>query len=506
MVSYSLSAHPAKALTGRYVIALALIACLAVMGQILIQINIIQQTSDTEILTLAGTNNTLNQQAITYAFASIYAPNDVLRQVNLNELAHALQQWPTIYSTLREGQLSPLPNSTNINFYFESIDTNHNVIINAGNCILRIYEHDSVSGDLQNPSDCRSIPENYAQSMLNNGWYFNRSMSNAVMRYEQEASERIQELRKIELSLLIATLIVLFLEALLIFRPAIRQVQTALSQLLVAQAALQNVNNELEARVTERTHALEVALADVRQSNQLKDEFLATMSHELRTPLNAIIGFLGLMAMGGSLDEKHSHMVQRCRANAERLLTLINDILDISRIESGRVQLTPSQIPVETFFHTIKNQMQSLAFAKHIRVEVEIEPSMPEHLFIDEDALTKITSNLLSNAIKFTEQGEVRMVCARQGNQWYLQVTDTGIGIPTHLQEVIFEKFRQVDGSYRRQHGGSGLGLAIVQQLCQSMGGNIQVQSILGQGSTFTVTLPIQLASINQLQKGILHA
>jgi signal transduction histidine kinase len=256
---------------------------------------------------------------------------------------------------------------------------------------------------------------------------------------------------------------------------------------------LSELNQNLAAIVDERTKELRAAVQEAREASRLKDEFLAVMSHELRTPLNAIIGFQGIMMMSHKLDDRSRRMVERTRANAERLLNLINDILDISRIEAGRMEITPEDVRIQALIEKISGPMSVLAEEKNLDFVIRVSPDVPEKILVDEDAITKVITNLLSNAFKFTEKGQVTLDLARQNGHWQIEVSDTGIGIPAHMQEVIFEQFRQVDGSTKRKYGGSGLGLAIVQRLCAAMNGTIQVRSAPGEGSTFTVTLPLEV-------------
>lgn len=229
-----------------------------------------------------------------------------------------------------------------------------------------------------------------------------------------------------------------------------------------------------------------------RETNRLKDEFLAVVSHELRTPLNAIIGFLGIMKMTRKLDERTLHMVERAHANALRLLSLINDILDVSKIEAGKFELSPTAVPARKMIERWQGQMDVLAKQKGLEFEVYIDDDLPESLYIDEDAVTKIATNLLANAFKFTEKGQVSLHVKPDGpGEWLIRVSDTGIGIPESARDHIFENFRQVDGSTRRMYGGSGLGLSIVRRLANAMGGRVEVESVVGEGSTFTVRIPL---------------
>lgn len=242
---------------------------------------------------------------------------------------------------------------------------------------------------------------------------------------------------------------------------------------------------------------LQVANRIANENARLKSEFLATMSHELRTPLNAIEGFTGIIlsGMGGvQLNDKAQRYVQRIRANSARLLNLINDFLDLSRIEAGRFELARMPFSPAQLSEKWQEQFSVLAEKKGLNFVVRLGDGLPDQLMGDEEAISKIVLNLLNNAVKFTEQGQVSLTLESQGDQWSISVEDTGIGIPPHAREFIFEEFRQVDQSSKRVHGGTGLGLAIVQKLARSMGGTVNLKSEVGQGSTFTVTLPIETA------------
>lgn len=257
------------------------------------------------------------------------------------------------------------------------------------------------------------------------------------------------------------------------------------------EADLSELNQTLEQRVKDRTAELEIATREALEATRLKDEFLSVMSHELRTPLNAIMGYQGILKLMGNLEDENLDMVKRTLANAERLLNLINDILDISRIEAGRLELVPTDIELRPFVDGLKSQMQVLAEEKDLQFSIKIDETVPPTIKVDEDGLTKILTNLVSNAIKFTDTGQVDLAISAQDSKLVINVKDTGIGIPSHMQEIIFDKFRQVDATSKRKAGGSGLGLNIVQQYLQSMGGSISVASNTGEGSTFTAKIPL---------------
>jgi signal transduction histidine kinase len=255
-------------------------------------------------------------------------------------------------------------------------------------------------------------------------------------------------------------------------------------------AAVELEVNNMLGRIEAAQEELRAAKDAAEQSNRAKSIFLANMSHELRTPLNAIMGFLSIILMNAKLDRKDAYRAQRAYANSERLLNTINDILDISRIEAGRLQIVMMPVSVRDTVESIRSQMEVLAEEKTLPVELQVTENVPTLIETDGDALTKIITNLLSNGIKFTEKGKVSLLVDSLDNQLIIKVTDTGIGIAPHMYDLIFETFRQVDDSTTRPYGGVGLGLAIVQNLCKVMQGTVRVESELGRGSTFTVIIP----------------
>jgi len=252
-------------------------------------------------------------------------------------------------------------------------------------------------------------------------------------------------------------------------------------------------------RETERANkelARQTALA--REATRLKSEFLATMSHELRTPLNAITGFTGILLFDAdTMEDDNIHMLQRIEANADRLLKLIDDVLDLSKIEAGRVEIVDEPINVPTLVDEWVNETSVLADNKNIPLIVEVDDSFPASIQGDSARLAQIAKNLLSNAIKFTEDGHVKLRVTTIDDVWQIDVEDTGIGIPPHAKNYIFDEFRQVDGSTKRVYGGTGLGLAITRNLVLMMNGTISVESELGKGSTFTIRLPLRVAKVS---------
>src|SRR5574341_1856 len=263
------------------------------------------------------------------------------------------------------------------------------------------------------------------------------------------------------------------------------------------ESAVKQRTEQLEKQneaLTDANRQLDRARKEAEEATRLKSQFLAAMSHELRTPLNAIMGFSQLLQAqtSGKLTEKQLEQVNRIYKNGETLLDLINDLLDLAKIEAGRVELMHTRFIVRDWLNEIASQLESLATEKGLKFIVDYDPEMAGTITGDPVRLRQVAVNLISNAIKFTEKGEVRVhVFKADDKMWSLVVSDTGIGIPPHEQETIFDEFRQVDGSPQRKYGGTGLGLAIVRNLVLMMGGKIRVSSEVGKGSTFTVTLPL---------------
>lgn len=268
-----------------------------------------------------------------------------------------------------------------------------------------------------------------------------------------------------------------------------------IGQFAVAFNEMTDAIQKREADLQEQANALRIATARAKEAARVKGEFLANVSHELRTPLNAIIGFSDMLlaGMSGPLNEKQTHKMQRLKENGARLLTLINDLLDLTRIEAGRLEMVEKQFSPRQLAERMTAQMESLAVERKLEFVTIISPGVPESVWGDEKRVEQVIVNLLSNAFKFTNDGSVTFSIDANPEEksWSLEITDTGIGIPPHAVNIIFEEFRQLDGSYSRAYKGSGLGLSITRNLVRMMRGKIGVKSTLGSGSSFTVTLPM---------------
>jgi two-component system, NarL family, sensor histidine kinase BarA len=271
--------------------------------------------------------------------------------------------------------------------------------------------------------------------------------------------------------------------------------------LIDTQEELKNANGALDEKVDE----LAQANLNLYEMNRLKGDFLATMSHELRTPLNSILGFSDVLGGIASLDAKQQRYVENIRTSGRMLLEMINDILDLAKIEAGKMEVRLAVFRLESVVSGQCDMIRPLAEKRRIDLAFEVGPGL-EEIEQDQGKVQQILSNLLSNAVKFTPEGGRVDVVARlvdrpddgPPQEFAFEVSDTGVGISEDDQQAIFEKFRQGsvfrrDDAMTREFSGTGLGLSIVRELCRLLGGDVEVESQLGRGSRFTVTLPVRL-------------
>jgi signal transduction histidine kinase/CheY-like chemotaxis protein/HAMP domain-containing protein len=271
---------------------------------------------------------------------------------------------------------------------------------------------------------------------------------------------------------------------------------------------IRDLNLSLEEKVEARTQELELANAKLRRADQLKSEFLANMSHELRTPLNAIIGFAEVLRDGicGKLNEEQMESVIDIHESGKHLLRMINDILDLSKVEAGKMGLQPEEFSIARAIDDVHSIVRDMANKKLLNLQIIVQDDLP-NVYADQVKFKQIMYNLLSNAVKFTPKGgSITIESSFSNDEFLISVTDTGIGIAPEDRDIIFDEFKQLDSSHSRQYEGTGLGLALTKRLVELHGGRIWVESEgLGKGSKFSFTIPSGKRHQKPALEGRLH-
>jgi signal transduction histidine kinase/CheY-like chemotaxis protein len=277
-----------------------------------------------------------------------------------------------------------------------------------------------------------------------------------------------------------------------------RALQQEIETRQAAEEALKLHQEKLEELVMERTRELDQARREAEAANAAKSEFLSHMSHELRTPLNGILGYSQILQRGSQSAEQQRNSLEAIINCGDHLLSLINDVLDLSKIESGRLELEDAPFDLHKLIKGVKDISRERAVAKGLTFQVDVSPEVPRAIVSDAAKIRQILVNLLGNAVKFTDAGEVTLnVAEKPPGMLRFLVSDTGRGIAPGELDEIFDPFKQMEAG--KAAGGTGLGLAITKQLAEALGGSITVESVLGQGSEFSVVLPLNEAPIEDL-------
>ncbi|MEM9543278.1 MAG: response regulator [Cyanobacteria bacterium P01_E01_bin.42] len=514
---------PTRRLTILYISALSAIALLSILAQFTIQRSLDRQSNDSRIINIAGRQRMLSQKLSKTALALQNSRDRDEYQKRLTELEETIALWETSHTGLQQGDRElglPGNNSEQIEEMFAAIEPHYQAMLRAAKQILEIVQQDrSIS------QSSEILP--FTEIILANEGDFLPGMNAIVFQYDREAKSRVEEMRQLEKVILIIVLIVLFLEALFVFHPAIDQINQYIERVEKAKVKMQKITDELE----NKNKVLDLALKEANSATQMKSEFLANMSHEIRTPMNGVIGMTSLL-LDTKLTKHQREFTEIIRTSGDTLLTIINEILDFSKIEAGKLELEEYPFDLRVCIEETLDLVVMKAGEKNLELAYLIEPDTPTQIIGDLTRLRQVLVNLLNNAIKFTERGEVTLTVKSdrvqtssnlsQGNglkaemqegerennyprknnnkpttTFSFAVKDTGIGIPPDKRDRLFQSFTQVDASTSRKYGGTGLGLTISKRLCELMGGTIWVESEVGVGSTFSFSIAATLAQEN---------
>ncbi len=461
-------AQIAGTLRTRCAIALLIIAALTITNQVYLHVEAERQASDAPVVNLAGRQRMLSQR-ITKAAVSLVAPTEATKLNALREeLILSIDEWVVVHRGLINGSEDlglPGGNSPAVSGLFVQLAPWQNEIVKSG-----IQAYESTQGVTWDSLD-RAAMIRIVERMIVAEREFLPIMDAIVLQYQHEAQARHESLQAKSRMLAIIVLVVLLAEMALVFEPAVRILKRQMRELIDARDAAES-------------------------GARIKSSFLANMSHEIRTPMTAIIGYAELIGSEDLSDEERAQHISALQSNGEHLMQLVNDILDLSKIESERVELEYSDCSPFELIDGVVSMMRVRAKERDLALAAEYHGPCPERVRVDPLRIRQILINLLGNALKFTSEGGVRLVVRFDGSgtesgRMTIRVIDTGIGMTPDQKDRLFQPFVQADTSMTRRFGGTGLGLAIARRLARQMGGDLNADSTLGEGSTFTLAVPV---------------
>lgn len=481
----------------KYFLFIGLVLTSVACTQAVIQYSISIQKQDARVINISGRQRMLSQNISKNALLikNKLENGDPIR-VQQERLKALTQEWKEAHYALKfRDNVSGLKgnNSNTTLLLFDSIQ----------------YHFDEIyinSVSLSTTTSPKAAEEK-VRRLLNQEQGFLRLMNQIVFQYDREASQKLKNLQWIEMAMGLITIFIILLEVGLIFQPMIRQLLHQNKDIRSKNKALEASNKALREKenvilkhaneMKQKNDDLYIAKKAAEAAALSKANFLSSMSHEIRTPMNGVLGITNILMEENPTETQKEHL-QMLKYSAENLLNIINDILDYSKIESGKLRIEYITFDIHEVIQNVKKLFQKQAEEKNLDLFVDIDKGLPQFIKGDPYRLNQIFINLVGNAIKFTNTGNVRLIT--QVNQigagkvrLTFKIKDTGIGIPREKHKNIFESFSQADSSTNRIYGGTGLGLAITKKLVGLMKGEIKLESAVGLGSTFSFTLDFSI-------------
>jgi signal transduction histidine kinase len=487
---------PMPNLRRNYVFVGAITVMLLLLTQVIVWLDLRDDADDAIVVNLAGRQRMLSQLLTKDVMLLVYDAQNNSYDEYLDETAEELVNFERVHGGLQRGDAElglPGDLSDSVLASFAAIQPDYELLTTSIHCILYLKGY-------VGERPCDQDETVYLNAVLESNTLFLREMDAIVRQIQDETIGESQRVAFFQVGFLGLNLLANFLLGAFVVRPTVQGVERAQAELKEQDRAIQAQNLNL----MNTNRDLAVARRSADSANALKSQFLASMSHELRTPLNAIIGYSQLLTTGmvGEMNDEQYEYQDRVLVNANHLLGLINDILDLSKIDAGRVELADVSFNPRALLTGVVDQNRVLATQKSLSLGVHFDPRLPDMLYGDPNRVRQVVINLLSNAIKFTEKGSINVRAAIEESIWQIIVEDTGIGIPDHMLHIIFDEFRQAHGDFDQD--GAGLGLAITRKFTILMGGKIEVNSRVGEGTRFTVSLPIRTETMRQTERAAL--
>ena len=489
---------PSKKHKNLSLLAVGTILALVIATQVIVQVIVTQQEQYAQVIQQVNHQTILSQTMIAQALT--FEENSVSSDITLLSETH--REWEDMYLLLQMEQV------------YESSSADTTVATHALFQQLQPYQ-DTLSNAVITLTNTQSSKDRRLQiaAIQRTKAPYLLLMEQLTEAFTQEAQQRVDQLKRISIGLGIFSLLALLIEYLWIFKPASRALIDNNQALVEAYQEQEALNQELTAVEEELRQALNAqtgisenlkkAKRKAEEASLAKAQFLSTMSHEIRTPMNAVIGLTNLL-LDDHPRKNQLENLQALKFSGENLLVLINDILDLSKIEAGKIELEASEYSLRKLISSIQHTLGLNASEKGISFRCSVNGEIPEVLVGDSTRLSQILNNLVSNAIKFTLTGGVELqakLVAKTVSEatLHFSVSDTGIGIPADKLPAIFDNFSQASADTTRKFGGTGLGLAITKKLLEMQGSAIRVESTVNQGSVFSFTLTVRLPTASPL-------